>query len=1255
MGGKTISQNAPRLGGVRIQTSSYGNAVPLGYGRYRVGGNLIWYGNFRAIPHTTKQGGKGGGATVKSTTYSYEAAIMVCLGHGIVNGVLSAWKGKERLTGETVPGQIRSLKYEVEVSGGAVVTVPEAAAFKANGGVTDLDYYYWDGSGLYEGEHYTRSGGTYTFAEWFPTRRVRISYTVQDSSTWVSALGMLRLSLANGTPGQPVWSWLQSYKPDEALAYSGFAYLYSQNYELTDAAELHNHNFELTTSWEIGTVPGRSAPVYDADPAAIVEHALTDTTAGAGWPSAKLVGLDTYRTYCRATGLWLSPVLVEQLPAGEWLKGMLELTNTNVVWSQGVLKFVPLGDETVTKHGVTYTANTTPVYDLTEDDFVPATGEPPVRVRRHQGMEGSGELADGDDVGYNVITLEIENRDNAYNLEPVDAADAAHIEIYGRRPKSTVKAHAIKEVGVGSAVAHLMLQAELGKRNVYEFAVSWNRGDLLEPLDLVTLTEPSVGLDRTPVRLLTIEEADDHRMLCTAEDAPIGVASAPQYGVQAGKGFEHNYAVDPGDVAEPVFFEPPVELTTTGLEVWAAVTGTSETWGGCRVWASLDGLNYREVATLYGGARYGKLTGTLAAGAGATASVLLSGLGGQLQSGSAQDAAAFATLCWVGGASPEFIAFETATLTGTNAYNLTGLARSGYGTTNASKPGDTPFVRVDASIAKSEPLALDMVGKEIRFKFTSFNVYGGGEQALADVDEYAYTITGAMVQLPPKAVTGLTASVEEFGIRVRITPNAEPDVTAYQYRVGSTFATATVIESAGGSSFLWKVQVAGTYRIWAVAVDAVGNLSTPVSYDVTLPAPNVTTVTAAFSGANFRLGWSAVQLAHAISYYRVRDLTAPGQPVIGTPQDTFFERPVYWGGNRMFGVSPVDVAGNLGTEVTVEMNCAVPGEVTNLRAEVTDNNVLLYWGQSAQGTLPVMDYEVRRGATWASGETIGSNGNSTFGTVFEQVLGVYTYWVVQRDTAGNLGTPASVSAFVNQPPDYVLQDNFESTFTGTCSNTYVDNGKVYGPSLNETWETHFTSRGWTTIQDQINAGYPNYFQPSGTTGYYEEEKDYGVVLPATTITVTPTTQTLSGSITVALQIWYKTAAGDAWTAAPAGATSVVASNVRYVKVRLTLTAAGGEDLLEITSLNIKLATKRKTGEGTFTASAADASPGTWVAFNSTFLDANTPIVQFNTTQDLLPIVSYSDVPNPTGFHVMAVRRSDGARVTVDGSYIVRGV
>ncbi len=78
------------------------------------------------------------------------------------------------------------------------------------------------------------------------------------------------------------------------------------------------------------------------------------------------------------------------------------------------------GDSAITGTGVTFTPDLTPVYHLTDDDFI--GDDEPVRVRRSRDTDA-----------YNHVQIEYINRYNQYNTETVEAKDQANIEMYGLR------------------------------------------------------------------------------------------------------------------------------------------------------------------------------------------------------------------------------------------------------------------------------------------------------------------------------------------------------------------------------------------------------------------------------------------------------------------------------------------------------------------------------------------------------------------------------------------------------------------------------------------------------------------------------------------------------------------------------------------------------------------------------------------------------------------------------------------------------
>ncbi len=677
MSGKstTISNIQPVAGNLRVQTAIYGSAIPMVYGRTRISGNLAWYGGFTAIPHTStqKSGGKGGGGgvTQEDTSFTYSAAVLMCLSRGLVLNVLSGWKGK--------------LQY--------------------------------------------------------------------------SGLAAMGLGLYVGHVGQPVWGYLTSAYPSQALAYSGLAYVYASGYDLGADATVTNHSFEVSTPWEC-------VPSGDANTALIAQDILQT----ARFPTGLVGDYAVWANYVLAQNLVMSPVLTQQKPAADWLRYLLDLSNTEVTWSQGGLKFVPLGDAACSANGASYTPNNTPVYDLTDDHFlIDNPEEDPLKPERKANEDT-----------YNHVRLEFTNRQNQYNVETVEAKDAADIDQRGLRSKDVVEAHAINDPQIAQLLVTLLLQRELAVRNVYRFSLPWTFG-LLEPLDLVTVTDAYLSLTRVPVRITSIAELDGGDFELEAEDCPVGMANAPLYGIQAGAGFSHDFNEAPGPVAAPFFFEPPVQLTTTGLEVWAAVAGTSPKWGGCSVWVSTDGISYRQLTSARGGSRFGVLSSSLGVSGADTLGVALAGQGGQLLSASQSDAENNQTLVFVGDQlGGEYLNYQTATLTGTNAYNLTGLLRGAFQSVpQARGAGLASVVRVDDAIVKSGPLEPEMVGQPLYFKFPSVNVYGGGEELLEAVSAYTYTPTGYMLKLPPPDVKSFAISGDGLATWSDVDV---PDLAGYQIR-----------------------------------------------------------------------------------------------------------------------------------------------------------------------------------------------------------------------------------------------------------------------------------------------------------------------------------------------------------------------------------------------------------------------------------------------------------------------------------------
>lgn len=640
MGGKTstISNSEQRILSLQVQQSSQGLTLPVVYGRARVAGNLIWYGDFTTIETktTTRQGGKGGGGVrQEDISYTYEAAVMMALCEGEIKGIGRIWRDKE--------------KFE--------------------------------------------------------------------------SLSQLRLNLAKGGDEQPTWTHLQQPKHQaQAINYSGTAYIYSPNYELTKSAQIYSHNFEV-----IGKM-GYSPSIPDANPSEIIRDMLTNQNYGCGFPAENLGDTSVYGVYCRAAGIFLSPVYSEQTEAQQNISELLEQTNSAAVFSQGRLKIVPYGDVKLSGNGAVYVPNLTPVYDLTDDDFIVSGAEDPLKVERKTNADA-----------YNQIQVEYLDRANDYNIAVAEVKDQANIEQYGLRPKDAVKMHGICDAKVANHVAQLLLQRALYVRNEYEFKLGW-KYCLLEPMDLVTLTDEGLGLNKTPVRIIEIEEDEEGVLTVKAEDFPMGAATATAYPTQPSLGYSADYNKSPGNAHAPVVFEAPLQLTGGEPQIWLATAG-GDMWGGAEVWISTDGDSYTRIGATNKKARFGSLIAALPNGAvfdrANTLNVEISA--GQMTGGTEQDSRDLLTLCYVDG---EFLAYETAELKGVGRYTLGNLTRGAYGSTIDAHAAGRQFVRVDEALFKYAVPA-NWVGRTVWVKLVSFNVFGSGVQELAEVPAYSYTIKGA--------------------------------------------------------------------------------------------------------------------------------------------------------------------------------------------------------------------------------------------------------------------------------------------------------------------------------------------------------------------------------------------------------------------------------------------------------------------------------------------------------------------------------
>lgn len=605
----------------------------------------------------------------------------------------------------------------------------------------------------------------------------------------------------------PVWGYLVSKHPNQALHYPYLGYVACANYELGSSASLSNHNFEVISDITF------SEANHDANPADVIEDYVTNPRYGAA-PSLDMVNLTEFRDYCAATGLLISPVFTEQRPAHETIAEIVEAVNCAVVPSPEGLKIRSFGDSAVTGNGSTYVPNLTPVYHLTDDDFM--NRDEPVLVRRSRDTDA-----------FNHVQIEYANRFNQYNVETVEAKDQANIEMFGLRTQDPVKYDFFCEPKIARHAAQLLLQRRLYVRNEYEVQLGW-KYCLLEPMDIVTITDESLGLDQFPVRITRVEEDEDGLLTITAEELAVGSRSAVEYDLQSSNGYQGGNE-EPGNVNAPVIFEPSLDLTGGKNQLWIAASGGLN-WGGCTVWVSLDNETYEAIGTIYGSARYGTLVSAISANA--TSMQVQLNTSSQLFSGTLEEAQVDATLCRIG---EEFFSYVDANLDGSGLYTLSSALRGRYGQAIAHSAGE-PFVRIDRAIF-SHDYNENMVGKQIYLKFTSFNGLQQKEQTLDEVAAYSHTITGSR----PSGVKGLSLQSAFEGTSFKVQWQSAAGATGYIVQIMSGGVLLREVETTNTdySYSMDEAKIDGVQRAYTVRVASKNGsiVSTYAELNISNPVP----------------------------------------------------------------------------------------------------------------------------------------------------------------------------------------------------------------------------------------------------------------------------------------------------------------------------------------------------------------------------------------------------------------------------------
>ncbi len=401
------------------------------------------------------------------------------------------------------------------------------------------------------------------------------------------------------------------------------------------------------------------------------------------------------------------------------------------------------------------------------------------------------------------------------------------------------------------------------------------------------------------------------------------------------------------------------------------------------------------------------------------------------------------------------------------------------------------------------------------------------------------------------------------------------------------------------------------------------------------------------------LSWTGISDLDLAGYEIRSGATFGAGSYVDITRSTSYLIPTQAAGLHNYAVAAKDTSKLYSDAVAVSLQVVAPSAVRSLRGLVLNNMVQLAWSEPTSYSFPVKEYQIRKGATFAAAEVLGSV-SATLKTIQEFLAGTYTYWVVGVDEHGNFGTEASITLLVDAPPLFeLIADRLIDFATAiTLTNCAVDAGALVAPvNTTETFQDHFDDNTWATPQAQIDAGYPIYAQPSSTSvGTFESVIDFGATISSVMIRLSYVGEWADGDGSITPRISYSPD-NSTWTNGTDGAAQIIGSSFRYVKIRFVVDGDDDSSIASITEARVRLEVKSSSETGVTAAVSTDAT-GTLVVFAGTFLDIFEGSFQPAYQGSNAYIPSYTVVGNEVRVFLW---NTSGARVSGNVSWSVNGI
>jgi len=649
--GSQDSQQPVQATGIDIQSSVYGIPIPILIGSTRHAGNLIEINGLVSYGQYSNSGGGGGGkgfggaggGQVTLQGYNYYANVAFGLCEGRINNVFRVWQDDSSYNNGTnvywapASGTIPNNYFWSSEAYSGLAYVSNTSFFL--GSSPNIPNMNFETSSVHSGlAFYSNIGtitggfGEYTYAWGALIKQGMVqgyglydAYTVIVNNGW--ATGFTNPNTAyDADPAMavadllcnPVWGagypaahlGAPALQTDSATIPGG-AHQVTTKYSLAYA---YNVNVKNTTTGQLMTCVASSPATGQYsfnDTTGVYTFAAADAGNTVSIRYAYNTGLAELSVWAYATSMWVSCYYDSQTTTSSILDDLCNALHVIPVYSSGFLYFKPMAFSNASGNGYTWAAPATPLYNLTDDDFVNQQGH----TASQSGQSSTDPLImtrsrQSDQI--NDFRLEwLDRLGNQYAPAIAEAKDQANIDVFGLRPPQSLTTHYFCNAAAAYNSAAFMVQGQQ-VRNQYSYTVD-ERYCLLDVMDLITLTDSNnSAVTAQPVQITEVTENDDGTLSMIAVEFPLGVTQAPLFTFQTGSGTQINTGQDPGSVNTPIVFAAPVGYAQIqGLEMWVAVSGSaSQNWGGAHAFASTDNATYKYIGQINVPARTG-LTTTL--------------------------------------------------------------------------------------------------------------------------------------------------------------------------------------------------------------------------------------------------------------------------------------------------------------------------------------------------------------------------------------------------------------------------------------------------------------------------------------------------------------------------------------------------------------------------------------------------------------------------------------------------------------------